>query len=344
MSEPDDLRDDKPASIPHSGSPTPFCSPFDRFANHDLASVEIPSMEPIKPIHTPKGAITGELSDVLEHWDGLQSYPDTCAIRCQEFVLECFTGQEIDEHQLVLEALEQGWYTPGGGTPMQHVGDLLDLHGIEVTRYQHCNIFHLADELAKGHKVIVGIDSSEVWCRDSSGAWLFEQVKDHFGFSETDHAVIVTGIDTSDPAHPQVIVTDPGTGESFARYPLERFVEAWRDSNFFMVATVEPTPLSLPEMLNFDVFQQMLYTTSGFPILEYLWRLSNEFESAAELPYALPTSDYGIGRSIGELRDIEYSENEPEDTAARAGEAMHQPNDDGMHDDSDLGYDEFLPE
>jgi hypothetical protein len=76
---------------------------------------------------------------------GQQSYPDTCAIRCQEYILTQFWGYPIDEGALVREAKEQGWYTPGGGTQPQDVGNLLELHGVPVNRYYDATLFHLAN-------------------------------------------------------------------------------------------------------------------------------------------------------------------------------------------------------
>lgn len=181
-------------------------------------------------------------------WDGQQSYPDTCAIRCQEFILEQFTGREIDEKLLVQEAFEHGWYRPGWGTNPEDVGKLLELHGIAVNRYQHASIFHLAHELAQGHKVIVAVDAKELWHGNS----ILEEILDTMGFKSANHAVVVSGIDTSAPNNVRVILSDPGTGQAVARYPLEQFLDAWRDSNFFMVATRDPAPPLLPEMAHFD--------------------------------------------------------------------------------------------
>ena len=42
---------------------------------------------------------------------GQQSYNDTCAMRCQEFVLELFNpGMDFDEDALVEEARQHGWW------------------------------------------------------------------------------------------------------------------------------------------------------------------------------------------------------------------------------------------
>ena len=52
-----------------------------------------------------------------------------------------------------------------------------------------------------------------------------------------DHAVLVSGVDIADPNNPVVIITDPGTGQIAAEYPLADFLAAWEDSGFRMVST-----------------------------------------------------------------------------------------------------------
>src|SRR3712207_7822622 len=46
-------------------------------------------------------------------------------------------------------------------------------------------------------------------------------------------------------SNPQVIISDPGTGEAAATYPLGQFLDAWRESEFRMIATEEPAPSNL---------------------------------------------------------------------------------------------------
>ncbi len=175
-----------------------------------------------------------------------QNYQDTCAVKSQELILRDF-GVQVSEDSLRQEALDRGWYTPGSGTSVDKVGNLLELHGVEVSRYENANIFTLTDELAKGHKVIIGVDSGEL-----SNKGIMESLSDKFGFEQADHALVVSGIDTSDPEHVKVVLTDPGNGDIAKEYPIEQFVDAWKDSNCFMVTTNEPVPAWLPEMKNFD--------------------------------------------------------------------------------------------
>lgn len=163
--------------------------------------------------------------------DVLQIYPDTCAIKSQQLILEDF-GIHFTEEQLRNEAMMYGWYN--GGTSPEDVGKLLELHGIHVSQYENANIFNLVNELAQGHKVIVGVDSGELW-----GDNIFDKI---FEDNAADHALIVSGVDTSDPNNVKVIVTDPGTGNLLKEYSMEEFVDAWEDSNCFMMATNDPIP------------------------------------------------------------------------------------------------------
>jgi hypothetical protein len=185
-----------------------------------------------------------------DYFPGQQSYSDTCAIRCQEFIIRQYTGANAPEKFFIDEARAHGWYHDGHGTSPEDVGKLLELHGIPVHRYVHANEYQLAAELGQGHKVIIGVDSDELWRQNP----VLTDLRHIFGLGAADHAVVVSGIDTSDPDHVKVIISDPGTGEAAARYPMDQFVAAWRDSNFFMVATHEPPPphLHLPEMSHFD--------------------------------------------------------------------------------------------
>ncbi len=166
-----------------------------------------------------------------------QSYPDTCAIKSQQLVLERF-GIHISEDDLRAEAITHGWYVPGRGTSMEDVGKLLELHGVDIHQYVNGNICNVMNELAQGHEVIMGVDSGELW---------------HYGFKEkiedlipgvggADHALIVSGINTDNPHNVKVIITDPGTGDLRKEYSLSQFVDAANDSHFYMVTTDRAVP------------------------------------------------------------------------------------------------------
>lgn len=171
-----------------------------------------------------------------------QGYDDTCAIKSQQLILKTF-GIDISEDDLRQEAIDLGIYN--GGTMPEDVGVLLNEHGVSTHTLHGAHVFDLVNELAQGHKVIVGVDSGELW-HDN---WF----DDYFEDFQADHALVVSAIDTSDPNNTQVILTDPGTGQPAATYSLYEFMEAWQDSNCFMVATDDAPPAGVdPTMANFD--------------------------------------------------------------------------------------------
>lgn len=203
-----------------------------------------------------------------------QQYEDTCAIQSQRLILEKF-GIRKTQEELIEEAKINGWYAQGGGTQMEDVGKLLELHGIEVEISHDNNIFSLANELAQNHQVIVAVDSSELWER---GNWN-NSLKDFFTGDTPDHALIVSGLDTTDPENIQVVLTDPGTGEVRVRYSEEEFINAWKDSNCWMMTT-ETSP-SEDLNTNFDLD----YSFAGIH--------SDTLQHLAELVLPVTTEKFG---------------------------------------------------
>lgn len=166
----------------------------------------------------------------------VQSYPDTCAIKSQQIVLQEF-GIDVSEDQLVQWSQEHNLYT-GNGTNPADVGVLLQQGGIPTNNVSHASVFDLVDELAQGHKVIVGVDSGELW-KPGIGEW-WEDVWN--GDAGADHALIVAGIDNTDPSNPMVLLTDPGAGDLCKSYSLDQFMDAWKDSDCRMISTqISPT-------------------------------------------------------------------------------------------------------
>lgn len=188
--------------------------------------------------------------------DVQQIYNDTCAIKSQQLILNDF-GIQISEDQLVQQAENLNIYHPGQGTSPEDVGKLLEINGVHCTQHENASIYDLTSALAKGEKVIIGVDSSELW-----DAGIISETNDIITGEKADHALIVAGIDTSNPNDVYVILTDPGTGQEGARYPIDQFLDAWHDSGNFMVTTDVPAPLAYnPEMINFD------YTIGHLPMI-----------------------------------------------------------------------------
>jgi predicted double-glycine peptidase len=176
------------------------------------------------------GPVVGSPEEDSEEWVH-QTTDYTCAVVSQEMILHEY-GIEVSEEELMDVATEHGWLSPGG-TSLEDMAQLLEYYGVESHMEESGDFEDLMRELAQGHKVIVAVDSGEIWGGDASDG----------DVDGADHAVVVTGIDMSDPDNPMVIVNDPGDPSGAGKaYPLEEFLDAWRDSDCRYVATDEPPP------------------------------------------------------------------------------------------------------
>ena len=206
-----------------------------------------------------------------------QGYSDTCAIKSQQLILNDF-GIPCTEDQLIQFSYEHGWYHEGGTLP-KDVGNLLETAGIPVTRQTNANVFNLVNELAQGHKIIVGVDANELWHNETIGGKIKNWVNDFFG-NQPNHALIVAGIDTSDSNNIKVIVTDPGSGDAAKAYPLEQFMDAWSDSSCYMVSTDISVPQDVSGMEHFNPEIGHIDNVVGVPY--------SDFQIFNDMSYGLP--------------------------------------------------------
>lgn len=99
-------------------------------------------------------------------------------------------------------------------------------------------IDQMVTELSKGHKLIVGVDSTDLWQGDSV---VFRGLHDLFTGGPADHAIVVQGLRQDDDGSWHVIVNDPGSPDGAGHeYPLDQFTDAWEGSNCHFVATDVP--------------------------------------------------------------------------------------------------------
>lgn len=185
-------------------------------------------VDPIDP-----SAVAGDPETDLRYWQP-QTTAFTCAVMAQRGVIEAMTGENVSEAQLTYEATATGCLSDGGMSPYD-VGQLLWNHGVANHPVVNASVADLVAELSLGHKVIVGVDAGELWGTDVA-------LEDFFG-QAADHAIWVTGVDETDPAHPKVLINDSGDPDGAGKaYDLDRFVDAWADSGFFYVATDQAPP------------------------------------------------------------------------------------------------------
>ena len=168
------------------------------------------------------------------HAPGPQERIDSCAIRSQQHILAMY-GIDVTEDILVQDAIKHNEYSllDKKGTSIDNVGNLLERNGIDVNRYDNATVAHLISELGQGHKIIVGIDAYEA-IADSLPDRIVEMQKDAVA-ERANHAVLVIDVD---PRTLDIAIVDPADGQMHV-VPVGRFVDAWQDSDCFMIATKE---------------------------------------------------------------------------------------------------------
>ncbi len=165
---------------------------------------------------------------------GPQERVDSCAIRSQQHILSMF-GIDKTETELVEDAIAHYEYsdTVASGTMLEDVGNILERNGIETHRYEEATMAHLISELGQGHKIIVGVDAYEI-AADTLEERIWEARQDVIA-EIPNHALVVVNVD---PNSFDVDVVDPADG-SLHRIPADTFMDAWEDSNCFMVSTTQ---------------------------------------------------------------------------------------------------------
>lgn len=220
-----------------------------------------------------------------------QTYVDSCAIKSQQIILNEF-GVPVTEDQCVQYSYEHGWYEGNGtGTSFENIGKLLTDGGVPNHQQVNANVFDIVNELSQGHKIIVGVDSGELW-----GNSFIEWLRDFFLGDTPDHAIVVSGIDTTDSNNIMVYVTDPGNGDHNKAYPLDQFMDAWKDAQCFMVATDVPIPSTTPAMQNFDYGIGHIPEVAG---LDY-----TDFQVFCDLSNSVPVYDLSLETPISPMSSL----------------------------------------
>lgn len=174
-------------------------------------------------------AVAGTPAEDMEHWE-YQGQTGRCAIYAQKFAIEAITGREIPIEELVAVAEENGWFVPGEneGTVSLNMDKLVEYYGVENEMSFNNDIESLEEALSDGHKVIVSVDSGQIWKGEENDIFSPE--------TTADHAVEVIGIDRTDPENPMVVLNDSGTPNGCGELvPLEVFENAWSAGDSQMI-------------------------------------------------------------------------------------------------------------
>lgn len=150
-----------------------------------------------------------------------------CVIRCEGIALRHF-GYNISDEELLRESKEEGWLQ-SSGTSFKDIGKLSLKHGLQVFHFENSSIESIREKLTNGYIVIAFIDEGEL-----TGDYVQERDEDQFIGGCPDHVVIVKNITDKN-----IEILDSYTPEQLDAYPLDKFLDAWNDSNNYIVAVTK---------------------------------------------------------------------------------------------------------
>jgi hypothetical protein len=195
----------------------------------------------------PSSEVTlyGDPETAAPYWR-YQSYDDDCVEMSVADVVGEITGDQPSEHAIV--KLAQSTPSPshpgpiyskpgkrhhGEGTTFADEVTLLDHYGIKsVSTDSDTNeptgLKALEQDLANGRKVIAGVNAELIWGDPVED-------KDSDGNPASNHAVVVTGVDTKKGV---VHLNDPGSEDGQDEHVLiDTFVKSWKTSDEQMTVT-----------------------------------------------------------------------------------------------------------
>lgn len=218
-----------------------FCS--DESENRLLSEVTRPIAEDLD--HSYLGdQLVGDPYAEMQFFQ-VQEGMNSCAVASQKEVLESILGKEVPEIELSYMAYKNGWFDPASGTLPQDMGKLLEAFDIPVERGYDREIVDIYQALEHGEKVIVGLNSNEIWSPQ------YDEQGNPVNQMTAGHAVWVTGLYQDDEGKWFVIMNDTGvpTGQG-ETVRLEDFLNAWSDFGNFAVITKSQSDEALGEQLS----------------------------------------------------------------------------------------------
>ena len=203
------------------------------------------------PADAAAGTMYGDPTAAAQWWR-LQPYDD-CVLMSTADVVGQMTGKEPSEKAIIKLAQQTPskahpgsiYTTPankkdpnsGMGTSLVDAQQLLAHYGVEskMTDKDHADKLGVAtgmealeQYLGSGHAVIVSVNAEMIWGQPIES-------KDNQGNPVSDHAVVVTGVDT---ANNVVHLNDSGNKDGKdEQIPLALFLKAWDTSDEFLIVT-----------------------------------------------------------------------------------------------------------
>ena len=161
-----------------------------------------------------------------------------CDIECEEFVLHQF-GIEVT-HKSLLDTAYKNCWLKDNGMPLYNIGRLLEKNNLSVSRRYNSTIEEAVRLLSAGNQLIAVVDDT-ILCNTLS-----------CDGQHPNHAVAISSISVETD---EIILFNPNTDEELTKYSLKLFLEAWRQSNNYLVVInttdkfiYEPSPIGLDDV------------------------------------------------------------------------------------------------
>ncbi len=258
------------------------------FPDDDFFTSIYETEEETEPMSSKSYNIYGEAGENVKDPVYIQQPDDhSCALRSQQIVLRDF-GIDIPFEKLEELALSNGVYSDQG-TYTYDIGKVLQIAGLDMHQVQGSTFLDLTNELAQGHRVIVSVDANELWYTDPASK-LKNWFDDAIGKQGGNHALIVAGVEVNpqNPKDVKVVLTDPGAGHLRVEYPLDKFMDAWKDSKCFMAATDYPAPyqydpetgMEIPSNFMVQQFVNDFIASNGYQLSPDLINVPHDYQPA----------------------------------------------------------------
>ena len=152
-----------------------------------------------------------------------------CAIMCEEFILHVFgIHKTLDELRIL--ALTKKWLKEGGVEVMD-LGAIPEYYGLVVNKRAPADMDVILDAMQRGYQVMVAVDGGEL-----VGNPVEELAEDVLAGGVPDHCVVILSVDADDGT---ITLYDPAIGVIPLTVTTDHFLDAWKDSNNYMV-TIKP--------------------------------------------------------------------------------------------------------
>lgn len=168
-----------------------------------------------------------------------------CGIKCEKYILEQ-RDIMMDEFDMIQISQQSKWLKEEG-TPLHNLGRHLERAGLSVVRKYNSTIEDVLKFLEQGASVIAAVDrgelnmsSIECNCCVSDAICAYENYEDANIGETPDHCVVVKSYCRENNTFQ---IFNPDNDSQLQDIPLEQFLDAWADSDSYIVVAAKPGEL-----------------------------------------------------------------------------------------------------